>query len=187
MPGLVSNLVGVLLPAYRSLKAVERPRQDDDERFLTYCKLHILHIIIAVLFALKFRRVVGAGGGPVVWCLHLPSDYEDQPHTTTRQLGGGGETLVETREDVDQCNGKLDHSLATYSGGCRSLAGRRSAHMKAHRIASEFSGRFRDDQWTLRVYYLQCLSLLEILLRVWRKDGCRWAMSPPRPVFHKKE
>ncbi|KAJ3282882.1 hypothetical protein HDU76_008570, partial [Blyttiomyces sp. JEL0837] len=36
---LVSNLVGVLYPAYRSIKAVETPQQDDDERFLTYWPL----------------------------------------------------------------------------------------------------------------------------------------------------
>ncbi|KAJ3164764.1 hypothetical protein HK101_000349, partial [Irineochytrium annulatum] len=33
---LVSNLFGVIWPAYRSLRAVERPVADDDERWLTY-------------------------------------------------------------------------------------------------------------------------------------------------------
>ncbi|KAI9099244.1 TB2/DP1, HVA22 family-domain-containing protein [Phlyctochytrium arcticum] len=35
-PLLLTNLVGVLYPAYQSLKAVERPEPDDDERWLTY-------------------------------------------------------------------------------------------------------------------------------------------------------
>ncbi|KAJ3091007.1 ER membrane protein DP1/Yop1 [Quaeritorhiza haematococci] len=33
---LLSNLVGVVYPAYRSIKAIERPEPDDDERWLTY-------------------------------------------------------------------------------------------------------------------------------------------------------
>ncbi|RKO85132.1 TB2/DP1/HVA22-related protein, partial [Blyttiomyces helicus] len=33
---LLSNLIGVAFPAYASIRAVERPRPDDDERWLTY-------------------------------------------------------------------------------------------------------------------------------------------------------
>ena len=34
---LVSNLFGAVYPGLRSIKAVENPQQDDDERWLTYC------------------------------------------------------------------------------------------------------------------------------------------------------
>lgn len=37
-PLFLSHLLGFLFPAYRSILAVERPRLNDDERWLTYCQ-----------------------------------------------------------------------------------------------------------------------------------------------------
>ncbi|KAI8852443.1 TB2/DP1/HVA22-related protein [Chytridium lagenaria] len=33
---LVANLFGIIYPGYASLRAIERPKPDDDERWLTY-------------------------------------------------------------------------------------------------------------------------------------------------------
>ncbi|KAI8916362.1 TB2/DP1, HVA22 family-domain-containing protein, partial [Gorgonomyces haynaldii] len=35
-PLLTSQTIGVLYPAYRTIVAIERPREDDDERWMTY-------------------------------------------------------------------------------------------------------------------------------------------------------
>ena len=40
---LLATLVGVVGPCVRSLKAVEAPKRDDDERFLTYCTYSLLY------------------------------------------------------------------------------------------------------------------------------------------------
>ncbi|KAI8586260.1 TB2/DP1, HVA22 family-domain-containing protein [Geranomyces variabilis] len=45
-PLLLSNLVGVLYPAYQSIKAVERPEADDDERWLTYWSIYGLFTLL---------------------------------------------------------------------------------------------------------------------------------------------
>ncbi|KAJ3154881.1 Receptor expression-enhancing protein 6 [Geranomyces michiganensis] len=45
-PLLLSNLVGVLYPAYQSIKAVERPESDDDERWLTYWSIYGLFTLL---------------------------------------------------------------------------------------------------------------------------------------------
>ncbi|KAJ3415425.1 Receptor expression-enhancing protein 6 [Chytridiales sp. JEL 0842] len=45
-PALISNLIGFTYPAYRSLLTIERPRQDDDERFLTYWSVYGLFTIL---------------------------------------------------------------------------------------------------------------------------------------------
>ncbi|TPX55100.1 hypothetical protein PhCBS80983_g05607 [Powellomyces hirtus] len=45
-PLLLTNLVGVLYPAYQSIKAVERPEADDDERWLTYWSIFGLFTLL---------------------------------------------------------------------------------------------------------------------------------------------
>ncbi|KAJ3012418.1 hypothetical protein HKX48_006287 [Thoreauomyces humboldtii] len=45
-PLLLSNLIGVLVPAYQSIKAVERPEADDDERWLTYWSIFGLFTLL---------------------------------------------------------------------------------------------------------------------------------------------
>ncbi|KAL5040428.1 hypothetical protein RTP6_007433 [Batrachochytrium dendrobatidis] len=38
-PHQVATCVGVIYPAWCSIRAIEHPREDDDERWLTYCKV----------------------------------------------------------------------------------------------------------------------------------------------------
>ncbi|KAJ3054971.1 Receptor expression-enhancing protein 5 [Rhizophlyctis rosea] len=45
-PLLLTNLVGVVYPAYSSIKAVEKPEKDDDERWLTYWSIYGLFTIL---------------------------------------------------------------------------------------------------------------------------------------------
>lgn len=42
-PLFVSKVLGISFPIYRSLLAIERPRLNDDERWLTYCMNILLH------------------------------------------------------------------------------------------------------------------------------------------------
>ncbi|KAJ3214129.1 Receptor expression-enhancing protein 5 [Dinochytrium kinnereticum] len=52
---LVANLFGVLYPAYSSLRAIERPKPDDDERWLTYWSVFGLYSLLDS-FAERIRR-----------------------------------------------------------------------------------------------------------------------------------
>ncbi|KAJ3118566.1 hypothetical protein HDU96_000518 [Phlyctochytrium bullatum] len=52
---LVANLFGVVWPAYASLRAVERPKADDDERWLTYWSVFGLYSILDS-FSERIRR-----------------------------------------------------------------------------------------------------------------------------------
>ncbi|TPX69579.1 hypothetical protein SpCBS45565_g02332 [Spizellomyces sp. 'palustris'] len=45
-PLLLTNLVGVLYPAWQSIKGVERPEADDDERWLTYWSIFGLFTLL---------------------------------------------------------------------------------------------------------------------------------------------
>ncbi|KAJ3036580.1 hypothetical protein HDV00_002540 [Rhizophlyctis rosea] len=45
-PLLLTNLVGVVYPAYSSIRAVERPEKDDDERWLTYWSIYGFYTLI---------------------------------------------------------------------------------------------------------------------------------------------
>ena len=44
-PLFLSHLLGVGYPIYRSILAIERPRVNDDERWLTYCKFKNCYLI----------------------------------------------------------------------------------------------------------------------------------------------
>ncbi|KAJ3292777.1 Receptor expression-enhancing protein 5 [Borealophlyctis nickersoniae] len=56
-PLLLSNLVGVVYPAYSSIKAVERPQADDDERWLTYWSIYGLFTILDTSATSILKRI----------------------------------------------------------------------------------------------------------------------------------
>lgn len=73
----VTDAAGVLIPVLQSLRAIERPRLDDDERWLTYCKelctQRVFSILLHIYLPSSSSSILGSLFGLLTCLDNMPS------------------------------------------------------------------------------------------------------------------